>query len=136
MTAKEYLRQVKRINLIVISISEQIARLESLAVSTGHPLEPSGPAYRDPSKSSRTESIALQLVEQRDRKVTERARLLRIKENVESSIHALNNLTYEYILEERYLNNKTFDQIADQMSLSKDYVLRLHREALHLIKVV
>ena len=137
MNVKAYLQQAYRIEMLVRSRTEQIQRLESLAVSVGHPLDSSGGGFtqRDPTKGSKVESLAIQLVELRERVSEESAKLLKLRQEITSKIHAVNNLTYEYLLEERYLNYKSFDSIADDMGLSKDYVFRLHREALKLIKV-
>lgn len=134
MTAKKYLQQARIIERALRSKSEQIERLQSLAVYVSQPFDSAGSGGSH-SSGSKVENFALQLVELKERVAEESARLIKLRAEISAAIHAVNNLTYENILEERYLNYKSFDEIADCLGVSKDYVFRLHREALRLVKV-
>ncbi|MCL2234361.1 MAG: DUF1492 domain-containing protein [Firmicutes bacterium] len=49
---------------------------------------------------------------------------------IRESISQLNDLDHQFVLEERYLLNKTPQQIADDFKCSKRHIERLHRGAL------
>lgn len=134
MRAKEYLQQAYKIERILKSRMEQIARLESLATSATQAFGDSPPPSSH-SGGSKVENLACQLADIRSETERDSQRLLLIRRGIVEAIRSVGDLTLEYLLEERYLNYRTFDQIADDMSLSKDYVFKLHRTALSLVHV-
>ena len=135
MNTKEYLRQAVNLKRLIERQQARIQTLDSLAESAGHPFDSAGSGHRDPTKGSKVENLALELAELRDIEAQNSARHARMLINITVAIHAVNNLTYEHILSARYLDGKNFDQIADEMGLSKDYIFRLHREALKLVRI-
>jgi len=136
MKAQEYLRQVRDIDRLLRKTNDRIARLESLSIYASPSFESGGGAGSKSFRaSSKVEHYALELVSQRDKLIEERSRLLKLRGEISDVIRAVNNLTYQNILEERYLDCKSFDEIADDFGYSKSYVFRLHREALGLVHV-
>lgn len=49
---------------------------------------------------------------------------------LENEFIALDDLQLEYVLRSRYIMNKSFDTIAQEMHFSVDYVFKLHKKAL------
>lgn len=136
MNTRAYLKQYRILVRTLEQKKLRIETLESLCGCSSHSMEASGSRYRDVSKSSKVEHLALELMETRELELKIKAEQEKMLYNITAAIHAVNNITYEYILEAYYKDGKTFDQIADEMQLSRDYVYRLHGKAIKLVKII
>jgi hypothetical protein len=132
VTSKEYLSQVPKMDRLIKSRQEQLARMESLSVSAGTSVfsESGVRVSRDPSKGSKLDNQVSEIVDLKDSIRLQLAKMVELRKEVSGVISKINNLTLEFILEERYLNCKSWDAICDQTGYSKDYIWRLHRKAL------
>ena len=132
MTSKEYLSQVQKIDRLIKSRKEQLAKMESLSVSAGtSDFSQSGVRVsRDLTKGSKLDNQVSEIIDLKDSIQMQLVKMVELRKEVASVISKINNLTYEFILEERYLNGKSWDAICDQTGYTKDYVYRLHRQAL------
>ena len=101
ITAKEYLGQVRHMEMQIRDLQDEIKRLKELAVGIS----------------------ALNC----DEKVRE---FVRIRSKVMETIHMLRNDEYEHILYKRYCLMKKWEEIALEMNISYRHVLRLHGLAL------
>ena len=135
MSVKEYLQQAEKIDRIVKAKTEQLARLESLATSASSAFSETG-GHHDDSKGSKLENQVIGIVELKDNLRKKTNELIKVRSEISSTIDRVNSLTHQYILEERYLNYKSWDSIGDITGFSKDYLYRLHREALQMVEAI
>ena len=136
MNAKEYLQQAMKLDRLIRSKTEQLERLESLATSAPQSFGEEGTAAHDDTKGSKLENQVISIVDLKEQMKKKTAQLVQSRAEITSVIEAVNNLTLQFVLEERYLNYKTWDVIADQTGFSKDYLYRLHSEGLRLVECV
>ena len=136
MTAKEYLQQAQKIDRVVKSKMEQLARLEAIATSATPTFSNTGGGKHDDSKGSKLENQVIGIIELRDSIARKAAELIKVRATITKVIDSINSLTHQYVLEERYLNYKSWDSIGEETGFSKDYLYRLHRDGLHMVEVV
>lgn len=136
MNAKEYLQQAMKLDRLIKSKLEQLERLESLATSAPQPFGEDGASAHDDSRGSKLENQVITIVDLKEQTRKQTERLVAMRTEISSTINSVNNLTVQFILEERYLNYKSWDVIADQTGFSKDYLYKLHSEGLRLIQSV
>ena len=137
MSAKEYLQQAERIDRLIKSKTDQLARLEALATSATPRYSDTGASVsHDDSKGSKLENQVIGIVELKDNIRKRANELIKVRAEIAKTIDAINSLTHQYILEERYLNYKSWEVIGDDTGFSKDYLYRLHRDALRLVEAV
>ena len=137
MSAKEYLQQAMKLDRLIRSKTEQLERLESLATSAPQSFGEEGPpSAHDDTKGSKLENQVVSIVDLKEQMKKKTAELVQSRAEITSVIEGVNNLTLQFVLEERYLNYKTWDMIADQTGFSKDYLYRLHSEGLRLVECV
>lgn len=130
MTAKRFLSQPYWIDRRIDKKQEEIDRLrarltKSTAQLTGMPHGGSGGDWTD------ADVHVLELEQKIHAEIIE---LCRIKREVFEAIDAVEDDRYRTLLEMRYRNYMTFEQIAVEMSYSYDRVKHLHKEALNAVK--
>ena len=134
MNAKEYLQQVEKVDKLLRSIATQIEKNRSLAAYTSPTIDPSGShGSADPAKGSKLENMVINIMDLEEQKQRQAARLKEIKKEVAETINSINNLSVQFILEERYLLYRTWDEIADETGFSKSYLYRMHSIGLSLV---
>ena len=134
MNAKEYLQQAQKIDRIVKSKLNQIERLESLATSASQTLDPSGShASADPTKGSKLENMVVGIIDLKEQVQKQAAKLIEVRKEITETINSINNLSVQFILEERYLIYRTWDEIADETGFSKNYLYHMHSTGLQLV---
>lgn len=62
-------------------------------------------------------------------------RLVDLKQEIVSLIKKVKNPEYQTLLELRYLNFKTWEQIATEMHYSTQHTFRIHDKALSLLRI-
>lgn len=135
MSAKDYLKQAYNIDRILRSKLEQIERLESLSVSASQKIDTiGGSAPHDNTKGSKVENMVVDIVVLKEEAQKQTAKLVAKRLEITKTIAAVGNLTLQYILEERYLLYKSWDEVRSESGFSKDYLYRLHREALRIVE--
>ena len=77
-----------------------------------------------------TADKVIALTEQIDRDIAE---LVRVKTWADQTISRVRNVRYRNVLELRYKNYMTFEQIAEEMNISLRWVYILHKRALRII---
>ena len=126
-SAKDYLQEAYKLEKLIRSKMEQIERLESRASSAPQTFE--APA-RSSSSGSKIENMAVSLVMLKE-EAEEQSKLLAKKRiEISKTIAKAKSYTHQYVLNERYLLNKSWDLIKAESGFSKDYLMRLHRDAL------
>ncbi len=128
MTAKQYLRQVRRLDDIVNAKLEQVTELRSLATKmTSTPRLDAVQSSGEQDKISAVVAKIVDLEHDINRTVDE---LIDLKAEAIVMIDSIPNDDYRLLLTLRYLNFKTWEQIAVDMNYSYQWVHVLHSRAL------
>lgn len=129
MTTKEYLEQVTGIELRIRSLEENIERCRERA-------EKMTPSYSgSPGGSGQSDKISGNVGEKIDLEETLKELLHEFKsfeKRVTLEIHRIRNNTFATLLEDKYINGLTWDQITEKLGyMDSDYVRKeLHCKAL------
>jgi len=132
MTAREFLSQIYKIDLRIDSKREQIEHLNELAnkctsTLTGMP--------RNPSPSASAMADAVSAIVDLEKEIAEDMReLIRVKKQITAVIGSVENLEYQTLLERRYLNEDTWEEIAVNMHYSSKWIMKLHSLALDAVE--
>ncbi len=129
---KAYLRQYGDNEREIRRLEEELARWESRAekVTASYSLAPARGGEGDKVQLA-VEHIAEIKAMLYDR-LTDATELRR---SIQAAINSTGNGRLKNLLEYRYIDNFTFERIAVEMDVSWRYVLRLHGDALTLIKI-
>ncbi len=133
MTSKEFLDQGYRIDVMIDAKVEQIANLRNMLTKlnpemTDMPKNPN----RGTSKVEDTIVKIVSLEEEVNRDVD---RLIDIKDKIMKAIDAVPDKQERTLLTLRYLNYKTWEEIAFKLNCSVRYVHVIHSRALVSVKV-
>ncbi|MBS4931821.1 MAG: sigma-70 family RNA polymerase sigma factor [Clostridiales bacterium] len=133
MTTKEYLSQAYRLDQRIHSKLEQVSTLRSLAqkmtVSFGNE---GGRGVRNQSPMENTIVKIMDLEEEIDQEID---RLIDLKQEIMGVISSVEDIDCQLLLELRYLTFKTWEQIAEIMNFTLQWVYALHQKALSKIKL-
>lgn len=128
MTVKEYLRQYEAAERIARRLKteydEQVLMIDNIKSPSNTDGMPHGSGI-----SNRTEQSALRLLETAERYKNAEVEALKKRQQVFNLIWNVPGLKGD-ILYERYINLKSWDQVADTVHVSLRHATRLHGEAL------
>lgn len=128
MTVKEYLRQYEAAERIARRLKteydEQVLMIDNIKSPSNTDGMPHGSGI-----SNRTEQSALRLLETAERYKNAEVEALKKRQQVFNMIWNVPGLKGD-ILYERYINLKSWDQVADTVHVSLRHATRLHGEAL------
>ena len=134
MTAKEYLSQARTLDMRIQSKLQQIKSLNELATSCAVVYSD---IPRNPNRSgSKTERTVLKIIEIEDRLKRDVDNLVELKNEIMETIHAIDDMELQALLEKRYLCCLTWDQIAIEMNYSIQHIYRMHNEALSCVSEI
>ena len=128
MTTKEYLCQISRLDRMINNKLSEISQLRELAMSVS--------AVKNEERVQTTPNFdnigtAYCKIEEMEEKLDKLIDEYVDKKNlIISQIDGIENETYYEILFARYIEKKTFEKIADEMTYSFRNVTRLHGRAL------
>lgn len=128
VTAKEYLRQLRSLDILINAMQLEKERLFAMATRVNAPLSDCK-VDTSPDNSKNAELIikvaALQdeIKKQVDDYVNLKAKIVR-------QVSAIGDMRYRAILTMRYVNGNTFKEIAKAMNYHEIYAVRLHGRAL------
>ncbi len=128
MTAKEFMRQYRRLTVRIRQLDEDIARLEAEIDSTainydGMP--------RGSKISNKTQTLAVQLAELKDKKVRLRSEAWHKREEIQAVIDSIENPVYASLLRCRYIDGLQWEETANFIGYESHYTrTRLHERAL------
>ena len=132
MSAKEYLSQYRNLNTRVNAKCEQLARLRELSTKVSAGQGGGAPGY----VSDRVGNIVAKICDA-EREINAMIdRLIDLKAEIEHTIAAVPDETLRHLLELRYINGKTFEQIAVDMHYSWRHIIRIHGDALSAVRNV
>ncbi len=133
MNAKEYLNQGFRINERIDSKIEQIAMLRNLALKTSVTLSD---MPGDPNKGkSRTEGLIVKILGLEEEINADISKLVDLKQEIMRVIDKIEDPQESLLLNLRYLNFLTWEDIAIKMDCSVRTIHKLHGRALEHVKV-
>ena len=125
MTAKEYLMQyrdaMRRSKAIADHLTELRAMCEQLRTEDGHKIE--------------LDKAVAELVDAQNRAKLEVDRLTALEQEIVQTISHTDE-PYRTLLYERYINGKTWEQIAVMLNYSYRQTTRIHGNALNIVKDV
>lgn len=129
MTAKEFLNQAYRLNELIASDVEELERLRDLAVRI------TGINYGERVQSSRNPDPPfiryLDDIREMEKKLQrELCELVELKKEITGSIERMEDREERLVLTYRYLDNRTWEQIASLLNVSDRTVHRVHASAL------
>ena len=131
MTAKEYLRQAYRLNELIDSRITELERLRDYSTR----LTSCGFGGERVSKSRSTEAPFVRIIEKIVdlEKVINRDidRYVDLKTEMNAAIDRVSNVDERLLLRYRYLNNYSWDDIAQLLNVSGRTVHRIHSSALY-----
>lgn len=130
MTAKEYLRQIRRLDRQLELLFEKRTELEKAQIFMRSPRLDGSRVQTSPSGDppwmnylTKWDELTIRIGEQWDR-------LIEQKNIIADKIMSLPDERHIKLLELRYIDYKSFEEIAVEMGYSFDYVLKLHGRAL------
>ena len=130
MRAKEFLNRAYKLDLEIEEMKQEKAlllnRITSPVSSLGSEVV-SG--TKDPHKYDTYANYCLEI----DKRNEE---LMAIKREIKETIYKVNDTKLRTLLLARYINFKTFEQIAVDMSYDWRHIMRLHKEALQTVEQI
>lgn len=129
MTAKEYLQQLRMLDIKIRHRKEQVEELRALAMclgsfaSDGDRVQTSGSGDRMSEQVARYVDLQAE-VEEMIRGYTER------KDRIIREIHELSDARYVEVLFKRYVEFKRLDVIASEMGYTYEWIRMVHGHAL------
>ena len=133
MTIKEYLSQAYRIDQRINSKLEQVSSLRELAVKATSTLSDTYSSGN--GNKQKMEGVIVKIIDLENEIDEEIDRLVDLKQEIVSLIKKVKNPEYQTLLELRYLNFKTWEQIASEMHYSIQNTIRIHDKALSLLRI-
>ncbi|WP_366923857.1 DUF1492 domain-containing protein [Metallumcola ferriviriculae] len=133
MNAKEYLSQAFHLDQRINSKLEQVANLRELsskATATIHAERVSGTKNRSPMENAVVKLVDLE--HEIDRDID---KLVDLKRDIINVINSVKQPEYHLLLELRYLNYKTWEEIAEHMNYGWRNVHYIHAKALKKVKL-
>lgn len=129
VTAKEFLNQAYRLNELIDSDVEELERLRDLATRI------SGPNFGERVQTSRNPDPPFvryldNIMDMEQRIHRELCELVVLKKRITESLEKVENREERLLLTYRYLDNRTWEQIASMLSVSDRTVHRIHASAL------
>ena len=129
MTAKEFLNQAYRLNELIDSDVEELERLSDLATRI------SGPNIGERVQTSRNPDPPFvryldDIMDMEQKIHRELCELVVLKKKITESLEKMENREERLLLTYRYLDNRTWEQIASMLSVSDRTVHRIHASAL------
>lgn len=128
MTAKQYLRQLSKIELNIRLLTEELEERRTRLTSTAAP--PLGDKVQSSPKGD-TFASAMAVLADKD---LQRRELIvcyeMLRDEIVEKILGLDNSIYSQVLYERYVQRKSWDSISEDMHYSLQHIFRLHGNAL------
>lgn len=133
MTVKQYLRQAYKMDVRLRALEEKRDRLNHLKCSL--PAADYSKPRVSGTKGNRTEDIIGQ-IDEYERMITDRiGDLISLETDIRIRIEMLEDPAQQTVLEQRYLNYYSWEQIAVNMHYNYRWVLQIHSNALKALSV-
>lgn len=129
MTTKEYLKQTFKLDAEINSLIQSVETLEAKATKVTTMLDPNKVGQGSFNLHSREQIIVKKCDFECNinKKIDE---FIDLKRQIYEQIYKLDNADYRILLTHRYINLKTFEQIAVEMNYTYRHITRLHGYAI------
>lgn len=128
MRAKKYLGQIERLDNDVNAMFEQLEELN--AVATRITSRPNIVQVQETNRQDRLGDTVTKMIDLENKLLTTIGELIDFKRKVIQKVDGLENSDYILLLWLRYINFKTWAEIAETMGITPSWVHVLHRRAL------
>ncbi len=133
MNAKEYLGRAYRIEQRINCKLEQVKSLHELSEKATSTLSD---MPHSPNRNIHSmENVVIKLMDMESEINSEIQELIKIKEEIATTIKEVDDKECKMLLELRYLCQKTWEEIAEIMNYTVGYLHELHRKALRKIRI-
>jgi len=130
LTAKEYLRQIRRIDVHLDHLLKERDELERAQTYLRSPQIDGDRVQTSPSGDPPWMGYILKWEKLTEKIGAKWDELIELKMRILTELHELDDNRYVAILVKRYVEFKSWHKIAYEMNYSIDHVFRLHGEAL------
>ena len=130
MTAKEYLNQVRVMDLAVNRLIQQKENLRGMLYSVGSPGTGEKVQTSKPG-NSRYEKLFIKIAEKEDEINNRIDDLVGLKIRICEQINELPDTVHISVLYERYINMKSWSRIASDLGYTPRYLFHIHGAALN-----
>ena len=134
MEAKEYLQSVRNADLAIQDKIEEVAKLEALATKINSLNE--GERVQSSGSQDKMADAVCKIADLKSEIQTEIDNLLKLKREVRIVIEKVSEPVLMSVLNKRYIQYKSWEQIAIELSLSWRHTLRLHGKGLREINKI
>lgn len=128
MNAKQYLRQVRRLDNTVNAKLEQVEVLRAMITRMTANLTTD--KVQESNIPDKISTLICKIVDLEKEIINDIDKLIDLKTKVMRKIDSIQNDDYRLLLTLRYLNFKTWEQIAVEMEFTFQWVHELHKRAL------
>ena len=128
MTAEEYLRQLRSLDILINAMLQEKERLFAMATKVNAPLSDCK-VQTSPDKS-KTEEIIIKMTALGETINNQVDHYVDLKTKVTEQINMLSDTRYRVLLYMRYINGYSFAEIAQRMDYEIRWVMSLHGRAL------
>lgn len=127
--AKKYLSENRRLKDIYNSKIEQLRELKEMRDCIGSPMNGSE-KVQSSNISNKTHELVCKIVSLEEDIKSYMEQIINKHEDITNKINGLDNYEHVYLLNLRYLNFMTWEEIACKMGYTFQWVHHLHKEAL------
>lgn len=135
MNAKEYLSQAMSLDKMIDNKLEQLESLKRLSMKVTSTLQQDKVSGGNHVKSP-MENAIVKVIDLRDEINDDIDRLVDLKKEILQTIHQVADLNYQLLLEMRYINGKTWDDVALALNYNSRSVFKIHGRALKEIEQI
>lgn len=130
MTAKQYLRQIYKLNEKIKDKQERINYLKSMSTSIGAIDYSKDKIQTSPSADAAFTNQIMQIIKVEKELEKDKNRMKELFVEISRTIDQVENVNEMLVLSKRYLLMKSWEQIAEEMNYSVRQIHRIHSEAL------
>lgn len=130
----EYLKTIRRTDLLIKRKKEQLERLESLAVYSSPQNDPIGGGHGTKVVMDSKAEIVVRIIETKEEIEQLKDSLIDIKLKAMKMMESITNDEAVRVLYMRYFDYMKWEQIAEERHCSLDSVFRLHRCGLRVLE--
>lgn len=133
--AKDYLRQVIICDAHINSKLEEVSRLRDLATKITSSIKPDAVSSGG-GMSDKIGNAVARIIDLENEINSEIDRLVDLRNDVESVLSLIKNEKQYAVLQKRYIQFKTWEQIAEEIGYSYYGVCKLHGRALQTVEAI
>lgn len=132
MTKKEYLQQYKTLDNYINSQVEELEKWKAIATKIT-------PAYSDMPKGNgggdKIQTAVERIIEIKDELDRSVDEFVKLKNDIRKKINAVDDIKLRMLLEYRYIDGFTFEQIAVSMNYTYRNIIYMHGSALNKVNI-